>query len=68
VAKTNVFVARDTSVPVTTPWTPETSFCRRDWISPDFVAVKKRSDWRSSPPYIVFRRSNMTAWPIVVTR
>ena len=39
VTTTSTFVTTATSVPVTTPWMPPTSLCRRDRISPDFVFV-----------------------------
>ncbi len=50
---------------VSTPETPPTSFCRRDWMTPVFVRVKNPSSiaWRCSKS--LTRRSPVTRLPTV---
>ena len=53
---------------VSTPETPPTSFCSRDWITPVLVRVKNASSiaWRCSKS--LTRRSPVTLLPTVAVR
>ena len=51
------------TVVVSTPETPPTSFCSRDWMAPVFVRVKKPSSIDCRCSNIVTRRSPVTRFP-----
>ena len=53
------------TVLVSTPETPPTSFCRRDWMTPVFVRVKKPSSIACRWSKSFTRRSPVTALPTV---
>ncbi len=55
----------EVSVEVSTPDTPPTSFCRRDWMTPVLVRVKKASSMACRCSNSRTRRSPVTELPTV---
>ncbi len=53
---------------LSTPATPPTSFCNRDWMTPVFVLVKKASSIRWRWVNSRMRRAPMTELPTVAVR
>ncbi len=53
---------------LSTPATPPTSFCSRDWMTPVFVLVKNASSMRCRCVNSRMRRAPMTELPTVAVR